>query len=284
MEAISYTAQWTSAARAVETERLGDRLFADPYARELAAPRGFELLEKYDGGGLLPFLAIRTRFYDDTIASVLADTDIRQVVFVAAGMDTRVYRMDWPAGVVVYEADHAALLEEKHARLDRLNVTARAERREVAADLTTDWLSVLAEAGHDPDRRTLWVTEGLFFFLTLEQAGGLLDLLARASAPGSRLVTDMVNESMLRTPFNQDFLKALQSDGTPWLFGTDEPGKFLSERGWTAHQIAEPGEPAASAHRWPYEVRPRHRRGVPRSWLISAEYPPARATGPDGEK
>ncbi|MEU3448090.1 SAM-dependent methyltransferase [Streptomyces thermolilacinus] len=282
MEPISYTAQWTSAARAVESERSEDRLFTDPYARALSAPRGFELLEKYGGGGLLPFLAIRTRFYDDTIAAVLVETGIRQVVFVAAGMDTRVYRMDWPAGTVVYEIDHAALMDEKRGRLARLGVTARAERREVAADLTADWGAALSQAGHDPGRRTLWVAEGLLFFLTSEQAGGLLQSLARRSAPGSRLLTDMVNESMLSTPLNQKFLANLRQDGTPWQFGTDEPEEFLSHWGWKAHVVKEPGEPGPGQHRWPYGLRPRERRGVPRSWLVHAETaaPDAARPGP----
>ena len=53
MDAVSYTAQWMAAARAQESER-DDALFIDPLARELAAPRGFELIERYAGGGLLP--------------------------------------------------------------------------------------------------------------------------------------------------------------------------------------------------------------------------------------
>ncbi|MFD0382050.1 class I SAM-dependent methyltransferase [Streptomyces stramineus] len=135
MEAVSYTAQWTAAARAVESERESGALFEDRLARELAAPRGFELLDKYGGGGLLPFIAIRTRFYDDAIAAALAETGARQVVFVAAGMDTRAFRLDWPRDTVVFDVDHGGLIEEKRARLARLGATPRVERREVSADL-----------------------------------------------------------------------------------------------------------------------------------------------------
>ena len=60
MDDISYTAQWTAAARAREAER-ADGLFTDPYARALAEPRGFELLERYQGAAVSDFIAVRTR-------------------------------------------------------------------------------------------------------------------------------------------------------------------------------------------------------------------------------
>ncbi|MFI9201365.1 class I SAM-dependent methyltransferase [Streptomyces sp. NPDC053048] len=271
MEAVSYTAQWTAAARAVESERTTDALFTDPFARELAAPRGFELLGKYGGGGLLEFIAIRTRFYDDAVTTVLRGGGIDQVVLVAAGMDTRAFRLTWPDGTVVYEVDHSGLIEEKRARLARLSARPAVERREVGADLAQDWLPALAAAGHDPRRPTLWVAEGLFFFLTQDQAATLLRTLRGVSAPGSHLVTDMASKALLRSPFNQTFLTALKDDGTPWLFGTDEPEPFLDANGWKTRELKEPGEPGASPRRWPYEVQPRTRRGVSRSWLIRAE-------------
>ncbi|MFE2043154.1 class I SAM-dependent methyltransferase [Streptomyces sp. NPDC059477] len=271
MEAVSYTAQWTAAARAVESERTEGAMFTDDLARPLAAPRGFELLDKYGGGGLLPYIAIRTKYLDDSIEAVLAEGDIRQVVFVAAGMDTRAHRLTWPEGTFVYEVDHAGLIEEKAARLNTLGAQARVERRPVPADLAGDWLPLLAQAGHASDAPTLWVVEGLFFFLTEEQAKHVLHTLGRVSAPGSRLATDMVNKQMLRSPFNQTFLRALREDGTPWVFGTDEPEEFLSAGGWQSLEVKQPGDPGAGEHRWPYAVQPRDRRGVPRSWLIRAE-------------
>ncbi|WP_035794603.1 class I SAM-dependent methyltransferase [Kitasatospora mediocidica] len=272
MEAVSYTAQWTAAARAVESERPDDALFADPFARELAAPRGFELLDKYGGGGLLPFIAIRTRYLDDSIQAVLRDTGIRQIVLIAAGMDTRAFRLEWPSGVTVYEVDHSALVAEKRRRLGVLNAEPRVERREVAADLAGEWLPSLHAAGFDPDLPTLWVAEGLMFFLTQEQAAGLLTTLGSASAPGSWLAVDFVSKALLRSPFSRPFLQGLQEDGTPWLFGTDEPEKFLAATGWQVRDLREPGEPGAGQGRWPYEVQPRERRGASRSWLVRAEF------------
>ncbi|MFF5860713.1 class I SAM-dependent methyltransferase [Streptomyces sp. NPDC012751] len=272
MEAVSYTAQWTAAARALESERAGDALFEDRFARALAAPRGFELLDKYGGGGLVPFIAIRTRYFDDSVDAVLRDGDVRQVVLVAAGMDTRAFRLTWPAGTTVYEIDHQALVEEKRDRLARLDARAAVERVEVKADLAGDWLPALRQAGFDPARPTLWIAEGLMFFLTEEQVVHLLRTLGSASAPGSRLAVDFVSRALLRSPFSQAFLKGLKADGTPWLFGTDAPEDFLAASGWKVRDLREPGEPGAGQGRWPYEVQPRDRPGVARSWLVRAEY------------
>jgi methyltransferase (TIGR00027 family) len=270
VKTVSYTAQWTAAARAVESERGAGALFEDRFARPLAATRGFELLDRYQGAGLLPFIAIRTRFIDDGIRAVLAAGRIRQVVFIAVGMDTRAFRLSWPAGTVVYEVDHGALLEEKRARLAGLGAHSAVERREVPADLADDWVPELERAGFDRTAPTLWVAEGLLFFLTEAQAATLLATLKSVSAPESQLIVDMVNRQLLRSPFNQSFLRALRNDGTPWLFGTDEPAGLLAEAGWIVRELKEPGQTGVGDSRWPYQVHPRDQRRVPRSWLIRA--------------
>ncbi|MET8767155.1 SAM-dependent methyltransferase [Streptomyces sp. NPDC004658] len=272
MEAVSYTAQWTAAARALETER-GDRaIFQDRFARSLAAPRGFELLEKNRGSGLIPFIAIRTRYLDESIEQILAENDIRQIVFVAAGMDTRPFRLGWPDDATVYEVDFPALLEEKRRRLSRLAAQPRVARREVAADLRREWLPELEQAGFDPLRPTLWIVEGLMFFLTPEQATNLLRTLGSASAPGSWLGVDFVSQALLRSPFSREFRRNLEEDGTPWLFGTDEPEEYLASTGWKAREVREPGEPSTAHEDWPFQVQPRDRKGPSRSWLVRAEF------------
>ncbi|NBH03208.1 SAM-dependent methyltransferase [Amycolatopsis sp. SID8362] len=271
MHAVSYTAQWMAAARAIESER-DDALYTDPLARDLAAPDGFRLIERYAGGGLLPFITIRTKFLDDRIGELRSEPAIRQVVLIAAGMDTRAFRLDWPEDTVVFEVDHAPLLAEKQRRLTELGAEPRVDRRVAPADLTGDWLPELEKAGFDRSRPTLWVAEALTFFLTEEQAAGLLETLGSASAPGSRLALDILGRALLRSPFSKPFLDRLADDGTPWIFGTDQPVEFLADHGWKVDEVKEPGQPGAGEGRWPYEVQPPERRGANRLWLLRAEY------------
>jgi methyltransferase (TIGR00027 family) len=269
MDDISYTAQWTAAARALESER-ANAMFRDDYARHLAEQRGFELLDRYEGAAVADFIAVRTRYMDDAITRTLAETDIRQIVLLANGMDARTYRLDWPDAATVYEIDHGALLAEKQARLAKLGAEPRVPAVPVGVDLAGDWLGALKSAGFDSSRRTLWVAEGLVFFLTEEQVGRLLDTVVGAGPADSWLVVDMTSATLLQHPMTQSFLRRLREDGTPWQFGTDQPAEFLADHGWTVRDLRQPGETGAGEGRWPYAVAPRETRGVPRNWLISA--------------
>ncbi|MFC6066538.1 class I SAM-dependent methyltransferase [Streptomyces ochraceiscleroticus] len=270
MEAVSRTAQWTAAARALESER-PDRLFNDSYARTVAADIGFELLERYAGAGTVPFLAIRTQYLDRAITRTVAEGGIRQVVFIAAGMDTRFYRLPWPDGVTVYELDRPALLDAKARMLADEPQPAGRTRHPVAVDLTEEWTGALKEAGWQSERPTLWVVEGLLFFLPEDAVRTLLATLADVSAPDSVLAGDVISRAALENPLSRPFLKALADDGNPWLFGTEEPEQLLLDSGWSPREVKQPGDEGADFGRWPYTVPPRSVPRVPRSFLFTCD-------------
>src|SRR3954467_6896549 len=79
-------------------------------------------------------------------------TGITQVVILASGLDSRAYRLPWPAGTVVYELDQPAVIEFKTRTLADLGATPTADRRTVAVDLRDDWPAALRAAGFDPAR------------------------------------------------------------------------------------------------------------------------------------
>lgn len=272
MQPVSLTAQWTAAIRAIESERPQGALFQDDLARHLAQPDGFSLLDRYRGGGVKEFVIIRTRYFDDaSLAAVNGHEGIRQVVLIAAGMDTRAYRLDWPQDTRIFELDHAPLLEEKARRLDAVRAAPRAARVAVPADLALGWSQALLDAGFDRSRPTLWLVEGLLFFLTQEQVHTVLETCRMLSAARSRLVVDMTSAALLRSPFSQLFLSTLRRDHVPWQFGTDEPEAFLAGLGWNVLDLKEPGMEGAGQSRWPYSPQPREIPGVARSWLVTAE-------------
>ncbi|MFD7321946.1 class I SAM-dependent methyltransferase [Streptomyces sp. NPDC059875] len=272
MEAVSRTAQWTAAARAVETER-EDRLFADPYARIVADDIGFELLDRYAGAGTVPFLAIRTTYLDRAIVEAVEKRGIRQVVFLAAGMDTRFFRLPWPDGVTVYELDRPALLEAKAKMLAGEPAPAGRTRITVPVDLTQDWTGPLKEAGWKSDEPVLWVVEGLLFFLPEQAVRTLISTLSAHAAPGSVLLGDVISRAALENPLSRPFLNALKEDGNPWLFGTEEPEALLAACGWEVREIKQPGEDGADFDRWPYPVPPRNVPRIPRSFLFTCDLP-----------
>jgi methyltransferase (TIGR00027 family) len=270
LEAVSTTAQWTAAARALESER-PDRIFEDPWARTVAADTGFPLLERYAGAGTAPFVVVRTKFIDEAIADGVGTRGLRQVAMIAAGMDSRAARLPWPSGTVLYELDRPGLLDTKRELLPSGRFIPRCERRTVPVDLGADWLPAAEAAGLDPTLPTLWIAEGLFFFLPESVVVKVLTTLREASAPGSLLIGDFVSASALTNPMAQGFLKMLADDGSAWLFGTDEPEAFLEKTGWHARTMKQPGEEGANFGRWTFAVPPREMVSAPRSFLFIAE-------------
>src|ERR1700724_3155343 len=60
---------------------------------------------------MIDYQAVRTHFFDEYVTAA-AEASIRQHVILAAGLDSRAYRLNWPAGTVVYEIDLPAVLGE----------------------------------------------------------------------------------------------------------------------------------------------------------------------------
>lgn len=128
-------------------------------------------------------MALRTAAIDEVVRSAAAP----QVVILGAGLDGRAWRLPELAGSVVFEVDHPDSQRNKRAHLGSLAPTAR-EIRFLAVDFARDSLdAALAQAGHDPAERTMWVWEGVVMYLTPENVEATLGVIARRSAPGSRL-------------------------------------------------------------------------------------------------
>jgi len=101
---LGSTARWTAAARAYESER-EDHLFEDPWASKLAGIEGAAWAATRTPDSLAPMI-LRIRYFDDFLQRVTREDAIHQVVLMAAGYDTRAYRLTWPAGTIVFELDH----------------------------------------------------------------------------------------------------------------------------------------------------------------------------------
>jgi methyltransferase (TIGR00027 family) len=271
-DAVAETARWTAAARAQESER-EDRLFDDPLARDLAGAAGFEMLARFDQhGDGNPYLPIRTRWYDDVLTAAV-DEGRRQVVMLAAGLDTRAYRLAWPPQTVLLEVDQPRLLADKQMVLDAAGARPRCDRRAVSADLGGDWTAPLEQAGYQGDDPAVFTAEGVLFYLTESAARTVLMTAAEAAAPGSRLAVDLVNGGFFRFPYTRDYLEALVAAGIPWRFGTDTPEQLLTECGWRVDSIDEPGSENASYGRWPYPPSTTDIPDLPRSFLLTATRP-----------
>ncbi len=267
---LEATARWTAAVRAAETGR-DDRLFNDPWAAALAGAEGASWLATRPPGSTLP-IAIRTRYFDDWLRDVAIDDGIRQVVLLAAGLDTRAYRLPWASATTVFELDRPAVLEEKRDALASAGAMPACQRRPVVADLSGDWEGALVDAGLDPAARTAWLLEGLLFYLSRDVIDRILDGVTRLSAPGSRLGFDIVNGHVLTSPWTRAWVEMQAAAGAPWIGSMDDPAAELASRGWIA-AVTQPGSPGANHGRWTLPVVPPEMTEMPHSWYVTAERP-----------
>jgi methyltransferase (TIGR00027 family) len=203
---VGTTAVMVAAARAVETDR-PDPLIRDPYAKLLVTQAGTGVwetmlddslvakVESFDPEAAAVFQhmrsyqAVRTHFFDAHFAAAVA-AGIRQVVILASGLDSRAYRLDWPAGTTVYEIDQPKVLAYKSAMLAEHGATPSADRHEVPIDLRQDWPAALVAEGFDPNARTAWLAEGLLMYLPAEAQNRLFEQITELSAPGSRIAVE----------------------------------------------------------------------------------------------
>jgi len=241
---VGKTALGVAHVRARESQR-EDRLFDDPYAQAFvdAAPGAFPeeqaVRGRPDAHGPLASLGaafyahavIRTRFYDDyLIAATVAGS--RQVVLLAAGLDTRAFRLAWPAGTRVFELDLPGVLAFKEAVLGARGAVPRCERVTVPADLRGDWPARLAAAGYGRAQMATWLAEGLIIYLTADEAGRLLSHVGDLSAPGSRLAFEHDPAGTGRLTAMARQIPAMRQYTSLWKGGLGDAPGWLAGHGW----------------------------------------------------
>jgi methyltransferase (TIGR00027 family) len=269
VSSVGYTALVVAGWRAVHAASL-QPLVRDEYAKLFvgasADPYLTGLLDDpatSDAATVFPRLyGVQTRFFDEFFASA-AGLGIEQAVIVAAGLDSRAYRLDWPAHATVFEVDQPKVLGFKAAVLAEHGVRPRCHRAQVGADLRGDWPTALRTAGFEPDQPAAWSVEGLLPYLTGPAQDSLFTRIGELSAPGSRLAVGALGSGSdweqlaaleqahpgLATSGNVDF-----SALTYPREARAEPAAWLAEHGWTVEHVGTSPELQARYGRSPLDV------------------------------
>ncbi len=208
-ESVGASALGVAAGRAAENQR-EDRLFDDPYAQlfiDAAGEGMWTILSRLSRSAIpneladidpqLParmqamsnYTASRTVFFDNFFLRA-AEAGVRQAVILAAGLDARAWRLDWPQGTTVYELDQPRVLEFKTATLQAAGAHPRATQVNVPIDLRQDWPKALRQEGFDDSLPTAWSAEGLLPYLPAEAQDLLFERIQALSAPGSRIAVE----------------------------------------------------------------------------------------------
>ncbi|TQF66971.1 SAM-dependent methyltransferase [Rhodococcus spelaei] len=246
---VGITALGVAAGRAMETCRQ-DALVSDPYAeafvRAAAPPVPMPTRIDDDTDPDIPwsvmatYTGVRSRYFDEYFADASA-AGVRQVVLLAAGLDVRAYRLDWPAGTVVYELDAPKVLGFKDGVLSDRGATPRAERRTVAVDLREDWANALRERDFDVSRPTAWLAEGLLPFLPNEAKDSVFRRVHELSARGSRIAAehvDDVGEVLKHARFHDMSVRFGVDMRDLWPDQEDyRPADWLTEHGWAVDVV-----------------------------------------------
>lgn len=241
---VSTTSMGIAAMRAMESEKpAGERICYDPFARKLTSP-GFYLLAKLFSGygegrapGAQGFMVCRCRYIDDYLQACLS-SGIAQVVILGAGLDSRAYQNSPLRDVKTFEVDHPATQADKMKRVIKLFGALPENVTYVPIDFNEETLDKLLEHGFITTLKTLFIWEGVTYYLNPEAVDATLEWVKTHSAPGSAIIFDYIYEEALTSRHKRGEVARMQRysrfTGEGLVFGIQKGqiGEFLTKRGF----------------------------------------------------
>jgi methyltransferase (TIGR00027 family) len=248
----SVTAEGTLVFRAVEARKPTDhRICNDSIAHHFLTPRSTVIGRTwipepiarwfYNHGfpGLQGYIVGRTKYVDDHLQQCL-ETGLDQVVVLGAGYDSRAYRIEQlKTDTKVFEVDHPATQRAKQGKLEDIFGSLPEHVVYVPIDFMKESLADrLLAHGYEPASKTLFIWEGVTYYITSEAVNQTLDFVANHSGQGSSIIFDYTYPSVIEgtCPRREAKLwrKTVIPRGETLLFGIDEGTieTFLCQRGF----------------------------------------------------
>jgi methyltransferase (TIGR00027 family) len=186
--------------------------------------------------------AVRSEWINRELQSYLSrHKDITQVVLLGAGMDTRAYVLEYLKECHVFEVDlpEVVLLKEKLLQHHKFPLVAKSITR-VAADLcnpSAEWIQALKHRGYSTDVQTVFIMEGIIYYLSVAEGDALLKQCFSIAAPSSVLIADTMSTG---------FQPQSECEATPYLrkHAMDYPVQYLNKLGFKRVKLAQPGKEA----------------------------------------
>jgi methyltransferase (TIGR00027 family) len=225
---VADTARWVAVYRAMETER-PDALFRDPYARRLAGRQGEAIVGiMRDGKKMAWPMVVRTAVMDEIIVQAIA-AGVDTVLNLAAGLDTRAWRMKLPHALHWIDVDQAEMVSYKSTEMERETPVCRYEllAMDLADVAARRALFARVDAGA---RRTLVITEGLLIYLSADAVASLATDL-HAMRTTQLWLTDLASPGLLKW-MEKSWGKTVAAGNAPFLFGPAEGPSWFTPHGW----------------------------------------------------
>ena len=249
----SITAEFVAGYRALESKKPeNERVCYDPYAisflsselinyfinqsREKTQPKQSAYLRVSNS------ILARTQYFDDVVKSSV-DNGLEQLVTLGAGYDTRAYRIEGIENVRVFELDHAITQHIKIGKIIEIFGTIPNHVTHVPADLELNDLDhQLSDHGYNSSKKTLFLMEGLTYYMTPLTMDKILFFILEHSPKGSALLFDYHPRSMIEGTCKDEIGRISYNTalklGEPHKFGINdgEIEKFLIQRGFSDFQ------------------------------------------------
>jgi methyltransferase (TIGR00027 family) len=245
---ISDTARWSAVFRARESER-PNALFRDPFARKLAGERGEQIAtatpfhQKNEWSWIT-----RTYLFDKIIQEQVAQ-GVDMVLNLAAGLDTRPYRMALPATLKWVEVDLPDILDYKEGVLKGEKPVCSLER--VRANLAnTETRRSLFRGLNNEATRALVVCEGLLIYLPRNEVATFAQDL-RGVPAFQRWTFDITSPPLLKM-IQKNTHGQFGRDVSPLQFAPEEGPSFFARYGWKVLEVRSMLKTAASLKRTPF--------------------------------
>jgi methyltransferase (TIGR00027 family) len=248
---ISDTARWVAIYRADESDRK-DAVFRDPLARRLAGPRGEQMAHAMSDASKNSWAFVaRTVAFDELILREVA-RGVDVVVNLAAGYDTRPYRLALPSQLLWIEVDLPKLIASKRELLADEKPSCTVERIETDLADAAARRELFAKFGAR-GKDVLIVTEGLLIYLSEPEVAALARDLA--AVPTIRhWAIDLASPGLVAM-FQRGFGKKLKDAGMPLQFGPEAGTAFFGPHGWRAKQVISMLKTGARIRRLPLFLR-----------------------------
>lgn len=245
---VSDTARWVATYRAEESTR-PDALFHDPLADKLAGERGRAIAKRASRHSRWALIT-RTQVIDEYVDAVLkAGCD--RVLNLAAGFDTRPYRLALPANLRWVEADLPELVAEKERLLAGEEPRCQLERESV--DLSDpSALNEFLTSKLDGSQRATVITEGLVLYL--DEA--VVTVLARTLLAHPSVHTWILDFNSPR--ITAEMVRSMRGllDSAPFKFAPQSGIAFFEALGWKPSEIRSLFHEGARLKRLPWLMRP----------------------------
>lgn len=189
------------------------------YSRIAGETKWYPVIVDEGQEGIANLVPNRTIYFDNIIDK--SKISAEQFVILGAGLDTRAYSQLRHSNMKIFELDQANTQQLKikylkKAGVDMSHVTF------IEVNFADDtWFTALESAGYDPNKKTIFLWEGVTLYLGEQSVRRTLQLIKSQATAGSVIVADMYSTQFV----TGDYTSALKAS-LPILDLTDEQLSF----------------------------------------------------------